>query len=144
MTFRCNPLLENKECRIVTENYAVDVAQTEENVAIVNALKSVRLIILESDIDPSCIILVEWIICAFSFPPCLDTKLLLPCFNVCVELSPYFLLCFNDVNKHITDNTVKEHFKSYRCRSPESYHDGYDGRHFSLNDTQCVYLPDPS
>ena len=106
-------------------------------------MKSIRIALLESDTDPTCITAVEWIICLFSFPPCLDTKLLLPCINVCVRLSPYILLCFNDINKHINDIAVKEHFKGYRCRSPESYHDGYDGRHFLLNDTQCIYLPDP-
>ena len=139
-SFRCDPMPVNETCGFFIDSYAIDIAQVEQNIAIVNAMNSARLALLESDIDPSCIAILEVIMCIFRFPPCWDTKLLLPCSETCVEHSPLLLICFDPVVKHINDPTVKEHFKSYRCRSPEGYYDGYDGRYFSFNDTPCVDL----
>ena len=141
LSFRCDPMPQNETCGFFIDSYAIDVAQVEQNIAIVNAMEGARLAVLKSDIDPSCIKILEAIICFFRFPPCWDTKLLLPCSKTCVERSPLILICYDPVFKHINDPTVKEHFKSYRCRSPEGYYDGYDGRYFTFNDTQCIDLP---
>ena len=140
-SFRCDPMPVNETCGFFIDSYAIDIAQVEQNIAIVNAMNSARLALLESDIDPSCIAILEVIMCIFRFPPCWDTKLLLPCSEACVERSPLLFICYDPVVKHINDATVKEHFKSYRCRSPEGYYDGYDGRYFLFNDTPCIDLP---
>lgn len=140
VSFRCVPMPENETCRIVSKSYAIDVAQIEQNIAIVNAMEIARSALLESGIHPSCLTILEWIRCFFKFPTCLDTKLLIPCTKTCVELSSLFLICFDTVIAHIKVPTVKEHFKGYGCRSPESYHDGYDGGYFILNEAQCVDL----
>ena len=137
---------ENETCRYATDSYAngtyaIDIAQIEQNIAIVNAMENARSTVSESNIDPSCITILEWFICFFRFPPCLDTKLLLPCGSTCGELILFFLVCFDTINKTITDPTVREHFNSYGCRLPESYYVGYDRRYFVVSNTQCVGAP---
>ena len=61
LSFRCVPLLTNGTCNTI-ESYAVDVAQVELNIALVDALESARSAVLGSDIDPSCITRLDWII----------------------------------------------------------------------------------
>ena len=141
ISFRCDPTPQNETCGYLIDSYAIDVAQVELNIAIVNAMENARLALLKSDIDPSCIEVLEVIMCVFTFPPCWGTKLLLPCSEACVELSPLLLICFDPIVENINDPTVREHFKSYRCRSPKGYYDGYDGRYFTFSDTQCAGLP---
>ena len=137
---------ENETCRYAmdgyaNDTYAIDIAQIEQNIAIVNAMENARSAVSESNIDPSCITILEWLICFFRFPPCLDTKLILPCGSTCGELILFFLVCFDIINKTITDPTVREHFNSYGCRLPESYYVGYDRRYFVVSNTQCVGAP---
>ena len=144
LNFRCVPVPENETCRNIIESYAVDVAQVELNVAIVNAMENARSTALESDIDPSCITIVDWIICIFKLPPCIGTKLILPCIKSCEELLGYFLTCYDPIRIHIEDETVKDHFKTYGCRVPESHYDGYGSRHFITYKTQssrCISVP---
>ena len=62
LSFSCIPLLTNGTCNAI-ESYAVDVAQVEIHVALVNALESARSAVMGSDIDPSCITRLDWIIC---------------------------------------------------------------------------------
>ena len=137
---------ENETCRYAmdgyaNDTYAIDIAQIEQNIAIVNAMENARSAVSQSNIDPSCITILEWLICFFRFPPCLDTKLILPCGSTCGELILFFLVCFDTINKTITDPTVREHFNSYGCRLPESYYVGYDRRYFVISNTQCVGAP---
>ena len=131
----------NETCRNIIETYAIDVAQIERNIAIVNALRSARSAVLGTDIDPSCITLVDWIICYFRFPPCKFDKLLLPCANTCGELIRFLLICYDPIREHIDDPTVLEHFKSYGCRLPESYYEGYARLYFITAPTPCITLP---
>ena len=136
---------ENDTCgRNATFGYAIDIAQTKHNIGIVNSLENARLTILESDdIDPSCITILDWMICYFRFPPCLGTRLLLPCGNGCGEVIRFFEVCFDTINETITDPNVREHFNGYGCRLSESYYDGYDRRHFIISDSpvECVDVP---
>ena len=104
-------------------------------------MQSARSAVLESDIDPSCITILDWIICLYRLPPCLRTKLLLPCIETCKELLNFLVTCYGDIEVHIDDKAVRDYFTAYRCRLPESYYDGYDGNHFILNLTPCITLP---
>ena len=151
VSFRCVSLPENDTCTnsigtYANESYAIDVAQTELNIAIVNAMKSARsALALESDVDSSCITIVDWIICLYRFPLCLGTKLILPCIETCETLLGFFVTCYGDIEKHIDDITVRDYFREYRCRVAESYYDGYDHIHFITIESQssnCISLPD--
>ena len=104
-------------------------------------MKSARSAVLESDIDPSCITILDWIICLLRLPACFGTELLLPCIEVCEELLSFLVTCYGDIEVHIDDNAVRNYFTAYRCRLPESYYDGYDGNHFILNLNPCITLP---
>ena len=141
LSFRCVPVPANETCRVFViglESYAIDVAQVEQNIAIANALGNVRSAILESDIDPSCIALLDWIICIVKLPPCVDTKLILPCVDACGVILSFFATCYNAVEELVNDRTVRNHFQRYRCRLPETYYDGYNEDHFIKN--PCVSL----
>ena len=144
LNFRCVPVPENETCRNVIESYAIDVAQVELNIAIVNAMENTRSGLLETDIDPSCITIADLIICIFKLPPCIGTKLILPYIKSCEKLLGYFLTCYDATREHIEDQTVKDHFKTYGCRLPESHYDGYDSRHFityKTQSSQCIDIP---
>ena len=148
MSLRCVPVPENDTCRNITESYGIDVAQVELNTAIVNAMESARsALTLESNIDPTCITITDLIICVFKLPPCIGTKLILPCIESCEKLLGYFLTCYDATRKHLEDQTVKDHFKTYGCRLPESYYDGYDSRHFityKTQSSQCIDIDIPN
>ena len=141
-SFRCAPVPVNETCKefvIGLESYAIDVAQLEQNIAIVNALEGARLAILGSDINPSCVTLVDWTICISKLPPCVDTKLILPCLNSCGVILSFFATCFNIVQSFVSDQIVREHFQHYRCHLPESYYDGFNEDHFTKS--SCVGVP---
>ena len=139
LSFRCVPVPVNKRCRNLIESYAIDVGQIELNIAITKEFEDARLEVLKSDIDPSCITILDGIICTFRFPPCLDNKLMLPCENTCLELLQFFVICYEAIVDHVNDKAVRAHFEGYRCLSPESYFDGYDARYF--NGEQCISVP---
>ena len=132
-------MLENDTCRNAVENYAIDVAQTELNIAIINALENASsALALESDVDASCIIILDWVICLYRFPPCLETnyKLILPCIETCETIYSFIAICYDAIVEHLHDVTVMDYFRDYRCRVTESYYDGYDKNHFATNQTQ--------
>lgn len=142
LSFRCVPVPSNETCRdfvIGLESYAIDIAQIEQNIAIVHALGSARSAVLGSDIDPSCITLLDWVICITKLPPCSDTKLILPCVDTCGVILSFFAICYNAVEEFVDDKTVRNHFQRYRCRLPESYYDGYNKDHFVKS--PCVSIP---
>ena len=141
LNFRCVPVPGNEICGTVIESYAIDVAQVKLNTIIVNSLESARSAVLESDIDPSCITILDWIICLYRLPPCFGTKLLFPCIETCEELLGFLVTCYGDIEVHIDDNAVRRHFTGYRCRLAESYYDGYDWDHFVANLTTCINAP---
>ena len=124
------------------ESYATDIAQLELSIAIVNALESARSAItaLEFNIDPSCITIVDWIICTAKFPPCMDTKLILPCNNACGVILSFFTTCFSVIEGFVDDRAVREYYQRYRCRLPGAYYDGYNANHF-ITEGPCISLP---
>ena len=138
---------ENDTCRDSIESYGIDVALTELNIAIVNAFENASLaVVRESDVDSTCLTIVDWIICIYRFPPCLETnyQLILPCIEACEAILSFFVTCYGAIERHIHDMTVRSFFADYRCRAPESYYDGYDRHHFDTNQTQsndCVNVP---
>ena len=142
LAFRCVPVPSNETCRDVViglESYAIDVAQIEQNIAIINVMESVRLAVLGYDLDPSnsCITLIDWVICIAKLPPCSDTKLILPCADTCGVILSFFTTCYNSVEEFAdNDETVRDYFLRYRCRLPETYYDGYNEEHFV--NTPCV------
>ena len=144
-SFRCVPVPSNETCKnflIGLESYAIDVAQIEQNIAIINSLGSARSAVLGSDIDPSCITLLDWVICITKRPPCLDTKLILPCVDTCGVILSFFATCYNAVEEFVVDQTVRDHFQQYRCRLPESYYNGFNEDHFIVDTPgPCVSLP---
>ena len=89
--------------RNIIETYAIDVAQIEQNIAIVNVLRIARSALLGT-VDPVCITLIDCIICYFRFPPCKYDKLLLPCANICEELFHFLIICFDPFHAQINDN----------------------------------------
>ena len=104
-------------------------------------MRYARLALLNSDIDPVCITLLEIVDCFYTFPPCLDFKLLLPCASTCLELVEYYLVCVVQIGKHIRDKTVSDHFLRFRCRAAESYYIGHDKRLFQLDEENCLTMP---
>ena len=132
--FRCVPLLTNGTCNAI-ESYAVDVAQVETHVALVNALESARSAVMGSDIDPSCITRLDWIICIYRFPPCWNFSLLLICRDDCGELIDFFAIC-GSIEEHVNDQVIRDTFRDLRCRIPESYYDGYVESQFTYRD--CI------
>ena len=139
LPFRCVPLLTNGTCSAI-ENYAIDIAQVELNIAIANALESARSAVLESDIDPSCITRLDWIMCIFRFPPCLDSRLLLICGNACGELLYFFANCYNSIEEHVINQTIRDHLMGFICRSP--YYGFNDERYFIYDDDDgCIDIP---
>lgn len=136
------PIPVNETCRghvIGLESYAIDVAQIEVNFAIVRALENARLELLDSEIDPSCFTIIDWTICFFRFPPCVGTKLMLPCTDACPVILSFFAICFDAVQKLVDDKEVRNYFQRYRCRLHEAYYEGYDKKHFVNN--PCVDVP---
>ena len=143
LSFRCVPLPVNETCRDIAiglESFATDVAQLELSIAIVNALESARSAILGSNINPSCITIVDWVICIAKFPPCVDTKLILPCSNACGVILSFFATCFSAIEDFVDDRAVREHYQRYRCRLPEAYYDGYNENHF-ITEGPCISIP---
>ena len=140
-SFRCMPLSTSSICSIGIESYAIKVAQDERVIAIADVIRNARSAVLNSDIDPVCITLLDIVNCFYTFPPCLDFKLLLPCASVCVELVEYYTLCFAKVAKHIRDKTVSDHFLRFNCHAAESYYIGHDERLFQLDDEICLKIP---
>ena len=136
LSFRCIPLT-NGTCNTI-ENYAVDVAQVELHIDLVNALESARLEVLGSDIDPSCITRLDWIICLYKYPPCQDFSLLLICRDDCGELIDFFAVC-GSIEEHVNDQTIRDTFTNLRCRVPESYYDGYVEMQFKYGN--CTQAP---
>ena len=139
LSFRCVPLLTNGTCDTI-KSYAVDVAQVELHKALVNALESARSAVLGSDIDPSCITRLDWIICLYRFPPCRNFTLLLICRDSCGELISFFQNC-GSIEEHVNNQTIRDAFTGLRCRIPESYYDGYVERQFTYNDNYCTDAP---
>ena len=135
LPFRCVPLLTNGTCSAI-ENYAIDVAQVELNIAIANTLESARSAVLESD-DPSCITRLDWIMCIFRFPICLNSRLLLICRNACGELLYFFVNCFS-IEEHVVNQTIRDHLMGFTCRLPESYY-GFDEVYFMY--AACIDIP---
>ena len=141
--FRCVPVPENETCRNIVENYAIDVAQVELNIVIANALRRAASLALanETDIDLTCIAIANGIACIFEFPPCIGTKLLLPCPDACGELLGFLATCYFVIEKYVNDEAVRNHFIDYRCRVAESYYDGYDYTYFDFDvDTRCINI----
>ena len=136
---RCVPLTTNGTCNTI-ESYAVDVAQVELNIALVNALESARLAVLGSDIDPSCITRLDWMICIYRFPPCRNFTLLLICTDDCGLLIDFFANC-GSIEEHVNDQTIRDTFIDLRCRIPESYYDGYNESQFTYDDHDCTDAP---
>ena len=142
-SFRCVPLPVNETCKDIViglESYATDVAQVEINIAIVNALESARSTALRSNVDPSCITIIDWVICVTKLPPCLDTKLILPCVDTCGVILSFFATCYDVVEDFVDDRAVRNYFQRYRCRLPETYYDGYNENHF-ITKGPCINLP---
>ena len=139
--FRCVPVPENETCGNIVESYAIDVAQVELNIAIVNATEIAISLTLanETDVDPTCITIANWIICVFRFPPCIGTKLILPCIEACEEILRFLAACFFIVDQYVHDYAVIDHFTGYRCRLPESYYVGYDRNYYVFDHVnQCI------
>ena len=140
---RCVPSRKNNTCDVYgIESYAIEVAQDNLNIAIVDAFKSARSEVLSSDIDPVCIGILDMIICFYSFPPCLDFQLLLPCASSCGEILRFFVICYYSIVQHINNDAIWNHFTDYRCRVAESYYTGYNSRYFKFNDVQCINIPE--
>ena len=143
--FRCVPVPENETCRNIVENYAIDVSQVELNIVIVNAIRRAISLALanETDVDLTCITIASGIACIFQFPPCIGTKLILPCPDTCGEILSFLATCFFIIDKYIDDQAVWNHFTNYRCRVPESYYDGYDRNYFDFDHvTRCINISD--
>ena len=104
-------------------------------------MERTRSAVLETDIHPSCITILDWIICVYRLPPCIGTELILPCIETCEAILRFLVTCYDAVGQHINDTAVREHFRGYKCRSAEGYYDGYDRRHFTFNRTQCIDVP---
>ena len=141
LSFRCVPVPSNETCRGVViglESYAIDVAPIEQNIAIINSFRDARSALLGSDIDPSCITLLDWVICIYALPPCSDTKLIPPCVDTCGEILSFFATCYNAIQMFVINETVRDHFRDYRCRIFGTYYDGYSEDYFV--ESPCVNL----
>ena len=140
LSFRCVPVSSNETCRGVViglESYAIDVAQTKQNIAFINSLRNARSVVLAmgSDIDPSCITILNWLICIYTLPPCSDTKLISPCNDTREEILKFLATCYNAVEEFVDDQTVKDYFQYYFF---QTYYDGYSEDHFV--ESPCVNL----
>ena len=139
LPFRCAPVPPNGTCSAIG-SYAIDIAQVEVIMAIVNNFENARSAVLDSDIDPLCITLLDVLICIYKFPLCLDFNLILPCATACGDVLRLLGICFSVIP--ITNNqAINNHFARFDCRSPESYYVGYDARYFLPTDMHCFDIP---
>ena len=90
-----------------------------------------------TDINPSCFTVLEWIKCVYRLPPCIDNKLILPCPTACGIILEFFIHCYTPIEDVLFDQNVRDHFRHFRCRVPESYYAGYKPDHFIVDNTHC-------
>ena len=136
---RCLQVPLNDFCRTQRNftDYAIDVAFL--HVDIVNAWNKLRDVFLNApNVNNFCFNFVAWVTCFYSFPPCKDFKLLLPCENTCDFLSNDIEVCLNDVLdiiEQLNFTILQEYFfMDFDCYTTDDYY---------INFKQPYFLPTP-
>ena len=106
-----------------------------------DSFENARSAVLNSDIDPICITIFDFITCFFRYPPCSDFKLILPCTGSCGELIGFYASCSNEIAEHINDTIIRDHFIDLRCRVTDTYYIGYEKSLFDFDDDICIDIP---
>ena len=143
LTLRCVPISENETCVNYFANvtsFAPDVGHN--NTYIVNAFETATSALQGTglDVNPSCFTILEWIKCFYRLPPCVDTKLILPCPTACGAIFEFFIHCYPLIEDALSDHNVSNQFGQLRCLVAESYYPGYKGGHFVVGDSECFGL----
>ena len=136
---RCLQVPQNNFCRTQRNftDYAIDVARL--HVDIVDAWNKLRDVFLNSpDVNNFCFSLVAWSACFYSFPPCKDFKLLLPCEQTCDFLTNNIEVCLDDVLdtfRRLNFTILKDYFfVDFDCYTTDDYY---------INFKQPYFLPTP-
>ena len=143
MIFRCVSVPEDEPCKnyfLNLSTYAIDVAQGQLNKDIVVALEGAISVLQQpdhADTDTVCITILRWIICIFTYPPCSNYKLLLPCSDTCGDILLFFLTCHNVIETQVEDVSVRLHFRSLSCVIAETYYEGYGRIYFNNEGSEC-------
>ena len=91
-----------------------------------------------NDTDPDCITILRWVTCFYTYPPCLNYKLLLPCTDACGQILSFFLICHDVIETEVEDVSVRLHFRQLGCLIAETYYEGYSKIYFINDDSECI------